>query len=96
MVEVGSDSVKQIGLGTALHHVDETAVPRVATGQDWLAVEVVDVLRDRRALGDVSAIELEHRHCSRRIPCQKLRTLVLARKDVDHDELDFVAVSNPW
>ena len=54
-------------------------------------VEVIEILGDGRAFGDVSAVlELEHRDRSRGVPCQEFRAPVLASRHINGDEFDVV------
>ncbi len=90
-MEVCRSRIEQVRLGAAMQHVDKRALTRRLAGQDRLAIEMIEVLGDRRTFGDVNAVlELEHRDCAGRIPGEEFGALVLAGRYVDGNELDRV------
>ena len=88
-MEVCRGGIEQVRLGAAVHHMDKRALTRRMAGQDRLAIEMIEVLGDRRTFGDVNAVfEFEHRDCAGRNSGEKFGALVLAGRYVDGNELD--------
>ena len=87
VMEVDADRVEQLQLGTPAHHVDQALLARRAAGQCRPAVERVQVLGDRGALGDERpVVEFEHRQRARVVPGEECGRLVLAFPEVHFDE----------
>src|SRR6187402_2959120 len=62
VMKVDADGVDQFRLRTLLHHVDGGLLQRRDTGKGGMAIEVIQVLGDRRALRDIRAVvQLEYR-----------------------------------
>jgi len=91
VMEVCRRRIEHVRLGAAMQHVDERTLACRLARQDRPAIEMVEVLGDRGAFGDVNTVlELEHRDRAGWIPRKEFGALVLAGRYVDGDELDRV------
>jgi hypothetical protein len=89
-VEEDADRLDHVGLGPVLHHEHDRPFERRGAGQDRVAVEVVEILRDgSRFRNEGAVVELEHRNDARRVPGQERRLLVLCRDEVDRHPFDL-------
>ncbi len=77
-MEIVADGIEQLGLGSPLHHMDDSLFPRRLAGELRVAVGIVEIFGDGGAFGDVgTVIKLQDRQHTGWILFQKIRLLVL-------------------
>jgi hypothetical protein len=91
VVEVAANGIQETCFRAALHHVNNGTFPRGATRQTRFPRKMVEIFRNRCALGDGRAvIKFQNRNRIGRVFCKKFRRLVLAAGYIDRDALDLL------